>query len=153
TTDANVCVASGDWSGVKPTSGSQTINSLQDDSSFSLTCFGDGGRITDVANVTVGDAPPQQPTVRLSADPSAVDYLGYTTLTWWSTNADSCTASGAWNGSRALSGSERVGPLSQDSVFTLKCRGAGGTASRSITVDVSPPPQPPELDFTVTPTS
>jgi fibronectin type 3 domain-containing protein len=62
---------------------------------------------------------------------------GSSTLTWSSTDATSCTASGAWSGSKPLSGSESVGPLTQDSTFTLSCTGSGGTTSRPVTVTVA----------------
>ena len=41
-------------------------------------------------------------------------YLGNSvTLTWTTSNASSCSASGSWAGSRALSGSETVTPDSE----------------------------------------
>ena len=41
-------------------------------------------------------------------------YLGNSvTLTWTTSNASSCTASGSWSGSRALSGSETITPDSE----------------------------------------
>jgi hypothetical protein len=151
--NADLCVASGDWSGARATEGQEFIPSLESDSKFSLTCIGEGGRKTDIALVDVGDPPPDEPVVHLTADPTAVEYLGSTTLTWSSRNATSCVASGAWTGTKPLSGSQVRGPLSTDSVFTLSCTGPGGTAVRSVTVDVALPPQPPTLVFTVNPQS
>jgi hypothetical protein len=52
-TNATGCTASGDWSGSKPTSGSQTINSLTSNSSFNLSCNGAGGTANESVNVTV----------------------------------------------------------------------------------------------------
>ena len=41
-------------------------------------------------------------------------YLGNTvTLTWTTSNASSCTASGSWTGSKALSGTETITPDSE----------------------------------------
>jgi len=150
-TNADVCIASGDWHGVKDTHGSESSGPLEADSSFSLSCVGEGGRVTDVETVVVGDPPNPQPTIVLTADPSAIDYLGFTTLTWSTKNAAECNASGAWTGARALNGSERVGPLAVDSVFTLRCTGSGGAATRSITVEVAEPADPPTLQFSVSP--
>lgn len=58
------------------------------------------------------------------------------TLSWSATNANSCTASDGWAGSKSLSGSESVGPLTQDTGFTLSCSGDGGGSVRQITVRI-----------------
>ena len=68
------------------------------------------------------------------------------TLSWSSTNATSCTASGAWSGSQATSGTESTGALSSTSTYTLTCTGTGGSVSQSATVTVAasaPTPSPP----------
>ncbi len=52
-TNATGCTASGDWSGSKPTSGSQAISSLTTNSSFNLSCNGAGGTANESVNVTV----------------------------------------------------------------------------------------------------
>lgn len=57
-------------------------------------------------------------------------------LSWQSSNADSCSASGGWSGDRATSGSETVGPLNQTTTFSLSCSGAGGGALDNVTVQV-----------------
>ena len=62
------------------------------------SCSGGGG----------GDNTPA-PTVQLQAEPSEVESGGTTTLTWSSTNADTCQASGGWSGTKLVSGSEAVG--------------------------------------------
>lgn len=67
-------------------------------------------------------------------------------MTWSSTDAQSCSASGAWSGAKSLAGSEHAGPITTQSVFVLACSGAGGTISRSVTVDVLPAAnQPPQF--------
>jgi hypothetical protein len=61
-------------------------------------------------------------------------------LTWTSTNTISCSASGDWNGTKTLSGSENL-VLSnvKTYTFTLTCRGEDpqNTTSKSIDVEVS----------------
>ena len=74
------------------------------------------------------------PTVTLEAEPIQVASGGTTTLTWSSTNTDSCQASGGWSGAMLVSGSETSGPLTASTTFTLECTGRGGTASDSVTV-------------------
>ncbi len=82
------------------------------------------------------------PTVTLSADSSQIASGQGVRLTWSSTGASSCTASGAWLGSEPTSGSSvAVGPLATDSTFTLTCSGPGGTskpASVNVTVTAKP---------------
>jgi hypothetical protein len=133
-TDATSCTASGAWSGSRATSGSQTRSSLIATSTFILTCTGAGGSAS--RSVTVSVAPPPLPTVTLSANPTTVNMNGSSTLNWSSSNATSCTASGAWSGAKPVSGSQNVGPLTQDSTFSLSCTGPGGTTTRPVTVTV-----------------
>ncbi len=83
-----------------------------------------------------GNPPAQPPTVNITANPSIVSYNGQSTLTWTSTNANTCTASGDWSGSKALSGSELTGNLTSSKVYTITCSGPGGTASDSVSVSV-----------------
>ena len=80
------------------------------------------------------------PTVSLSADPTSVASGSGTRLTWSSTGANACAASGAWSGTQPTSGaSVAEGPLSSTATFTLTCSGPGGTsAPASVTIDVTP---------------
>lgn len=72
-------------------------------------------------------------------------------LNWSSTNANSCSASGDWNGTKSTSGSESI-QLSEVKTytFTLTCSGASGTtnAVSSINVQVSALPNPTIDSFT-----
>ena len=65
-------------------------------------------------------------------------YVGGTvTVTWSSTNASSCTASNAWSGTKATSGSESFSLNSAGSfTFAITCTGTGGngTSSKSFAV-------------------
>jgi uncharacterized protein DUF4038/collagenase-like protein with putative collagen-binding domain len=89
-------------------------------------CGGGGG----------GGAPPV-PTVSLVASPAPVSNGSSSTLTWSSTNATTCTASGAWSGAKATSGSEPTGILhTTPGNFSLSCTGPGGSASASAQVKV-----------------
>jgi hypothetical protein len=93
----------------------------------------------DVINVYGPDSQPTPaPTVSLDASPSIVAAGQASILTWSSTNATSCTASGAWSGPRPTSGSENTGALNQTSTYTLTCVGPGGSSSTSSTVTVNP---------------
>jgi hypothetical protein len=135
-TNAASCISSGAWgTAPKALSGSQSTGALTASGSYSLTCTGSGGSASASATVTVFPVP----TVSLMANPTMVTSGGSSMLTWSSTNATSCLASGAWSGTKATSNStgQSTGPLTNTSAFTLACTGTGGTASASATVTVT----------------
>ena len=76
------------------------------------------------------------PSVNFSAQDDVVESGAGTTLSWSSTNADSCTAGGAWSGGKPTQGSEAVGPLDQETTFSLSCSGPGGSAVSMLSVAV-----------------
>jgi len=80
------------------------------------------------------------PTISLSALPTSLSSGSTSTLTWHTTNATSCTASGAWSGSKSTSGSITTSALSSTSNYTLTCSGGGGTVIGSVVVTVTVPP-------------
>ncbi|MCX6701587.1 MAG: hypothetical protein NTX96_00060, partial [Candidatus Zambryskibacteria bacterium] len=96
---------------------------------------------TCIATFNLIPPPPPAPTVVLTANPTSVSYNGSSTLTWSSTNATSCTASGDWSGTKAISGSESTGNLTSGKTYTITCIGLGGTvtAFTSVTVGSIPP--------------
>jgi hypothetical protein len=57
-------------------------------------------------------------------------------LTWSTRNVTACNASGAWTGSKELSGSQPTSAIDSDQTFTLTCTGTGGNAVASTTVTV-----------------
>ena len=76
------------------------------------------------------------PSVNFSANPTSVVVGSDSTLTWSSTNATSCSASGAWSGARATSGTETVTISAVgNSSFTITCSGEGGNRSATVTVE------------------
>jgi hypothetical protein len=82
---------------------------------------------------------PPAPTVTLAAEPLDVIAGDSTRLTWSSTGASSCVASGQWSGAKATSGNESVGPVTTAGVYTLSCTGPGGTAAQSVSVSLRAP--------------
>ncbi len=147
-TNADSCTASGAWSGNKNTSGSENSGSLVAASNiFQLSCSGSGGSAQQSVTVTVGSST-SAPTVTISPDPATIPSGSSAMLTWSTTNATTCVASGAWSGSRPTSGSTSTGPLTQaTNVFSLACTGAGGSTSRSTTVTVTDSGAVVGLDF------
>ena len=106
-------------------------------------CGGGGGGGTDVAGAIIGGSVSgggnsgngnnSNASVSLSSNKSSVVAGDMFTLTWSSSNASSCTASGSWSGSKSLSGSENITLDSYgDYTFSLNC--SGGTASVDVTV-------------------
>jgi uncharacterized protein DUF4038/collagenase-like protein with putative collagen-binding domain len=127
------------WSGSKATSGSQGTGALTAGTNFSITCSGAGGSQSASATVTVQSTmpPPAVPTVSIAANPTTVANGFSSALTWSSTNATSCSASGAWSGAKATSGaSVSTGILHASGNFSLSCTGPGGTASATANVKV-----------------
>ncbi|MBC7490563.1 MAG: VCBS repeat-containing protein [Glaciimonas sp.] len=77
------------------------------------------------------------PIVTLSIDQFKVVLGQSAKLTWSSTNATSCTASGLWSGVQAISGTSLQTPTASGvSTYTLSCAGAGGTANQSVSLVV-----------------
>lgn len=72
----------------------------------------------------------------LTADPGYINAGGSTTLTWSSTDATSCSASGGWSGSKATAGHEDVTSISATTSFTLTCAGSFANAQRTANVTV-----------------
>jgi len=146
--NSSSCYASGGWSGWKSTTGQATVVPSKSPAEYRLTCCGPGGMKRAVVTVTQSGAMP--PVVSLAASPPNVGVGEATQLTWSSTNATSCAASGAWFGTKATNGTESTGPLSGSATYTLDCSGVGGTSSRAVTVTVT---QAPTLSLTANPAS
>ena len=95
------------------------------------SCGGGGG----------GGAAPVAPvvpsaTVTVTSGSSSVEVNSKIVITWSSTLASSCSASGAWSGTKAISGTEEV-TISQagSNSFSLSCSGSeinSGAASLTI---------------------
>ncbi len=147
-TNATSCTASGAWSGTKSTSGSQSSGTLAATSTFSLSCTGAGGSANKSVIVTVNAPPVPAPTVSISANPTSVTSGNAAMLTWSSTDATSCTASGDWSGTKPTSGSASTGNLTAAAnTFVLSCSGPGGTTSQLATVMVNASGTDFGLDF------
>ena len=104
---------------------------------FLLLVIGCGGG--GAANTT--SPPPALPVLSLSSSQDQVRVNTELVLTWSSSNATSCSASGDWSGDKALSGSETVTEaVAGDKTYSLSCSGAGGEQSVSIEVEITPAP-------------
>ncbi|HWO07115.1 MAG TPA: lamin tail domain-containing protein [Candidatus Paceibacterota bacterium] len=95
--------------------------------------------------------PPEEPTVVLTADPLTINEGDSSTLEWTSENADTCEASGGWDGERNTSGTEVVSP-SETTMYHIDCFGPGGVAGDDVVVTVIPDePDAPTVEITADP--
>ena len=88
-------------------------------------CGGGGGGSSDPVTDPVASI-----TVSLSASINEAEVGSLITLTWSSTNAQTCSATGDWSGSKAVSGNEEVNINKEGSnTFTLNCSASNATSS------------------------
>jgi hypothetical protein len=138
-TNATSCTASGDWSDSIGTSGSKTLSeSSAGSKTYTITCTGAGGSASDSATVVVTN-PPEAPTATITANLSSVIVDNSFTLTWSSTNATECAASGDWSDSIDTSGTQSITETETGvKTYTITCTGDGGSATDSASVTVDP---------------
>ena len=148
--NATACTASGAWSGSEGTSGTMSVTPTAAGTlGYVLTCTGAGGSGNATASLTVA-AP--LPTVTIGVSPTSITVGQSATLTWSSTNVTSCSASNAWTGSEAVSGTMSETPTAAGTLsYVLTCTGAGGTAHATATLTVTTPL--PTVTIAVAPTS
>jgi Subtilase family len=95
----------------------------------------------DVAATMVPAIAPAAPTLTLSS--SSIVTGSSTTITWSSANTTGCTASGAWTGALASTGSQTVAPTAVGTdTYTLVCTNAAGpspSTSATLTVTAAAP--------------
>ncbi|MEZ4104066.1 MAG: G8 domain-containing protein [Candidatus Paceibacterota bacterium] len=97
---------------------------------------GDNGDGTGGDTGTTTDPVIPTPTLQISASDTTISSGDSVTISWSSTNSTSCSASDDWTGVKAVSGSETIRNLTQTKTYTLACVGEGGTATKSVTVNV-----------------
>lgn len=138
------CTASGGWSGALSTSGSKSIIATNasvypTQTAFIITCLGSNG--TNVSqtvrvDISASNLSNLLPTVTLTSSPSSIISGQTSLLSWSTTNAVTCNATGAWTGVMPTSGSVVVSPT-QTSSYTIDCNnslGAIATDSKTVTV-------------------
>ena len=140
-TNATSCTASGDWSDAIETSGTKAITETSAGTkTYTITCSGAGGSATDSVSVTVTNPPPE-PTATISSSALTVEVDDSFTLTWSSTDASSCSASGDWSDAIETSGTKAITETDATTkTYTITCTGAGGSATASVSVTVNAKP-------------
>ena len=155
TTSCTATGGSSGWSGARLTNGSFFASSLTNTTTYNISCVGTNGQyVSDQVTVTVASQPTPAPTVNISANPSSVAYGGSSTISWTSSNATSCTASGTgWSGTKATSGNYYASSLTSTKTYTITCTGPGGQATDTTTVYVQSAPQAPTVSLSASPNS
>jgi len=93
--------------------------------------------------VTNNDAPVDliaHPTVSIKATPVTIEQGQTSIISWSTTNAESCNASGSWGGSKDTAGQKAVTPQ-ETSSYTMTCYGNEDNASATVIIPVKEAPQ------------
>lgn len=135
--NAVACAASGDWSGAKGISGSETVLSptnavARGAHTYNLACSNASGY---AANASAMVNVIQVPKCTIGADPSSITPPQSSTLSWSCQYANSCSIDRGIGAVNAVSGTRRVAP-SASATYTLTCQGADGARSFSAGVTV-----------------
>jgi hypothetical protein len=145
------CYAEGAWGtgNVGQSGGPMSTGPLAaGDYTYKMTCYNDNGDPGyGAVTISVTNAP--TPTLAFYADSNSVAYGTGTTLHWSSTDANSCTASGSWDGAVPTSGVTGTGALTSSPTYYLDCSGPGGSVHGQVTINVGPPP-PPDVAISAT---
>lgn len=149
------CQASGNWGGFVAPSGVRDLGffTVAGDRTYSLLCGPamDGLFQSVTLNVQSAEQPLPTPTINFTATPANLQGNATSTLSWSTTNATTCDASGEWTGSKAVNGSETVGPFATagSRTYTLTCRNQNGPfATQSVDVTVASDTTPDAFSFT-----
>jgi hypothetical protein len=144
-TSSNATYCSNNFGGNTGTSGSKVVYPNYT-MTYTVTCTNSTGSASDSAVVYVTPIPDPDPvytpTVNLVANPTSVAYGGNATLSWTSTNANSCYGTGGWTGTKNTNGSYTLSNLTTTKTYSITCTGPGGSAYDTVTVAVASMPDP-----------
>jgi len=148
---ANVssCAAVGDWPtlvDIDETAGRGEIvvaDLAANDYVFEINCLAaDGQTIRDSVSVSVR-AIPDPPLINVfNVTPAQVQQGETATISWQSSNTQSCTASNAWTGDKSISGDEPFSASPGVYNFVLQCDGPGGSVNAETTLTIAATPNP-----------
>ncbi len=100
---------------------------------FLASCGGGSGSSDSIAI-------PSNVSMNLSSNLNEIYIHNEIILSWSSSNADSCLASGDWSGTKTNNGSEVIMIRdAKESIFTLKCSSTSSSDSKSISVTSNSP--------------
>ncbi|NKB99792.1 MAG: hypothetical protein GKR90_15030 [Pseudomonadales bacterium] len=93
-----------------------------------------GGSGGDSGDSGSGGGSDNLPTVQLSVSNANPAMGASVTISWSSTGASSCQASGGWNGNQALSGQQATGSVTGPVTYTLTCSNGDGSSVAMVSV-------------------
>lgn len=134
TDNAASCEAFIDWSGARPANGSEVVVIKNGGSLFEMSCT--TGSVTHYETLHVLGMPAY---VSLSTTSATAPRGATTRISWASSYATNCTASGDWDGELPLSGYvdvtvTRIG----NNNYSLTCKNNGSTYTQTVTVTGTP---------------
>jgi hypothetical protein len=154
-TGADSCTATNGalgWAGSKDKDGGSQTLAQAVTKTYNIECTNGNGSASDAVTVNVGTIP----ALSLAASPSTITAGQSSTLSWTVSDANSCTASGGWTGSKAAGDGNHTQVVTPTSITTynLVCTNAYGSSTPidSATVTVSTV-TPPSITFTVNKTT
>lgn len=78
------------------------------------------------------------PTLSLNIEPQSITTYSSSSISWSSTNVDTCIASGDWEGEQSLNGSRSLYYAApKQKTFVLTCSGEDGEVTASVNLNVS----------------
>ena len=140
-THAQSCNASGEWSGVLPSSGSQTVTpTTLGIHTYGISCSNPGAPAQASLTVTA-----VAPALSFTAFPANVTLGKTATLRWRDQYATGCVASGSWSGSLPPSGFRTLSLTTQGTTnFHLVCSNTAASDQKDTSVTVGPAPAAPK---------
>jgi hypothetical protein len=135
------CSASGNWTGLKNIFGTEKTSNLTVSKIYNISCVDSFGNVVS-DNLTINVAILSANIKANNSDKSiTIDSGKSAKLTWGSSGATSCNASGDWFGIKALEGAELTGFLYQPKkyVYAINCSGLSGSINDFVEVNVLQP--------------
>jgi len=169
--NATLCLASGDWSGYQALSNNGFDTGVQNfavttTKTYTLECGNGNASTTRTVTLTINPVNPGGnnnggnpggSVATFFATPNPVVSGSTAVLTWTSTNANLCVASGAWLGNQLPSGTYTIPAatvtVSKTDTYSIACGNAFGTTTGVVNLVTNPVTVNPSKDFTISPLS
>ncbi|TSC75001.1 MAG: exported protein of unknown function [Parcubacteria group bacterium Gr01-1014_30] len=131
------CSASGDWSGGKPLSGSESTGNLTSSRTYSITCSNPTGSNSDSTTVTVGAPPPPPP---VSCSPSSSGIIAGSSATFTAAGGNGSYSWSAPGGSPSSgTGSSFTATYTTSGTYYITVSSAGQSDICTLGVTTPPP--------------
>ncbi|MCB1583685.1 MAG: hypothetical protein KDI92_11515 [Xanthomonadales bacterium] len=149
--DATSCVAGVDSGGATGWGGSvsssdgthnRVVSLTALPTQLRLTCFNHVGQADKTVTI-VESGPNNPPTLTLVANPTSIIQGDSTTLTWTVNDADGCTATNGWSGSKPYSNGQHnqvITGITETTTYSLTCYNSFGSVMKNVTVNVTSEP-------------